>query len=94
MEFDDLITILDENEIVYEDEYRKVIKILHEMPSYKEKVKRIQLVIWKSKKTDIPDIDIRIYDKEVGKYSKGISLNFNEAKQLHRILLEYFNEYD
>ena len=52
----------------------KVSKVLTEIPnSGRNIVKRVQLVVWKSKNTDIPDIDIRNYIKNEDSYRKGLT---------------------
>jgi hypothetical protein len=78
--------------IEYEDEYFKVLKIIKEIPTGSiYYVKRIQLVKWNGKQTDIPDLDIRTFDKRTKKYKKGITLSINESKELYKALAEYFN---
>ena len=66
---------------VYENEYMKVLKVLNEIPVTTSITKRVQLVIWKNKKTDIPDIDIRTFSKRDNKYYKGITLSISEAQK-------------
>ena len=61
------------SDYIYEDEYMRVIKIIKEIPTgSKNFVKRVQLVIWKSKNSDIPDLDIRNYSYKGNRYLKGI----------------------
>lgn len=77
---------------VYENEYFKVLKILKEIPTGSiHYVKRVQLVKWLGKKTDIPDLDIRTFDKREQKYKKGITLSINESKELYKTLTDFFN---
>ena len=82
MEIDDLLleSILKEKP-VYEDDFMRVLKVLHEFssgsPNY---VKRVQLVVWKKKETDFADLDFRTYSKKTNQYQKGITLSMKEAK--------------
>lgn len=75
---------------VYEGEYFTVKKILKEIPVGFYTVRRLQLVIWKYKETDIPDIDIRTYNKKEKVYKKGVSFTVNEAKELYKGLKDFF----
>lgn len=90
----DLVDVFIENnkkDIVFENEYMKVLKILNEIPvGNQNHVKRVQLVIWKSKETDIPDIDIRGFSKFDNSYKKGITLTINEAKVVYETLKDFF----
>jgi hypothetical protein len=79
------------NKPVFEDDYMKVLKVLHEFSSGGTNyVKRVQLVVWKKKNTDVADLDIRTYSKKENQYQKGITLSISEAKELHKILGKYF----
>lgn len=72
---------------VYEDDYMKVLKVLHEFSSGGTNyVKRVQLVVWKKKNTDVADLDIRTYSKKENQYQKGITLSVAEAKVLLKVL--------
>lgn len=75
------------SDYIYEDEYMRVIKIIKEIPTgSKNFVKRVQLVIWKSKNSDIPDLDIRNYSYKGNRYLKGITLTMKEAEMLYEAL--------
>jgi len=92
MDLDDLLvdSVL-KNKPVYEDDYMKVLKVIHEFSSGGTNyVKRVQLVVWKKKNTDVADLDIRTYSKKENQYQKGITLSISEAKELHKILGKYF----
>ena len=92
MNFDDLLVdgVL-KNKPVYEDDYMKVLKVLHEFSSGGTNfVKRVQLVVWKKKKTDVADLDIRTFSKKENQYQKGITLSILEAKELRSILGKLF----
>jgi hypothetical protein len=93
MNLDDLLVdgIL-KSKPVYEDDYMKVLKVLHEFSSGGTNfVKRVQLVVWKKKNTDVADLDIRTYSKKENQYQKGITLSIAEAKLLYKILEKSFN---
>jgi hypothetical protein len=76
---------------IYEDDYMKVLKVLHEFSSGGTNfVKRVQLVVWKKKNTDVADLDIRTYSKKENQYQKGISLSISEARELQFILGKLF----
>ena len=91
----DLIDILLEgisDNVVYENEYFRVLKILKEIPTGSSRyVKRVQLVLWLGKKTDIPDLDIRTFDKKEAIYKKGITLSMNESKDLFKALKDFYS---
>jgi hypothetical protein len=92
MNLDDLLVdgVL-KNKPVYEDDYMKVLKVLHEFSSGGTNfVKRVQLVVWKKKKTDVADLDIRTFSKKENQYQKGITLSILEAKELLSILGKLF----
>jgi hypothetical protein len=92
MNLDDLLVdgVL-KNKPVYEDDYMKVLKVLHEFSSGGTNfVKRVQLVVWKKKKTDVADLDIRTFSKKENQYQKGITLSILEAKELLLILGKLF----
>jgi hypothetical protein len=92
MNLDDLLVdgVL-KNKPVYEDDYMKVLKVLHEFSSGGTNfVKRVQLVVWKKKKTDVADLDIRTFSKKENQYQKGITLSILEAKELRSILGKLF----
>lgn len=86
-------------DLVYENDYMIVYKVLKEIPTTNANyVKRVQVVQWKSKKTDTYDLDIRSYSKRENKYKKGITLDPDEFKDLKEIIdaltpnfLENFN---
>lgn len=91
----DILLEIDEDKIKYENEYMKVLKVFSEIPSSgKKNVKRVQLVVWKSKNTDIPDVDIRHFNKESLNYGKGVTFSINDARELFYTLRDFFNEYD
>jgi|LFRM01.1.fsa_nt_gb hypothetical protein len=78
------------SDYIYEDEYMRVIKIIKEIPTgSKNFVKRVQLVIWKSKNSDIPDLDIRNYSYKGNRYLKGITLTMKEAEMLYEALTDF-----
>jgi hypothetical protein len=92
MNLDDLLVdgVL-KNKPVSEDDYMKVLKVLHEFSSGGTNfVKRVQLVVWKKKKTDVADLDIRTFSKKENQYQKGITLSILEAKELLSILGKLF----
>lgn len=92
MNIDDLLLENLDHTPVYEDDIMKVVKIIKEIPSGSSKyVKRVQLVVWKSKNTDVPDLDIRTYSYKHKRYFKGITLSSSEAKMLYASLKDYFN---
>lgn len=94
MNLTDILLDLGQDTMEYENEFMKVLKVIKEIPnSGKNRVKRLQLVVWKSKDTDIPDIDIRIYNKNEDSYSKGITFSLTEAKELNEALKEFLDEY-
>jgi hypothetical protein len=75
----------------YEDDKLRVQKILKEIPTgSKNFVKRLQLVVWKNKKTDVPDLDIRTYSYRDNRYLRGVTLPGNQAKDLYIALKEFF----
>lgn len=79
------------NKPVYEDDYMRVLKVLHEFSTGGTNyVKRVQLVVWKKKKTDVADLDIRTYSKKENQYQKGITLSISEAKVLLKVLGKVF----
>ena len=91
MNLDDLLVdgIL-KSKPVYEDDYMKVLKVLHEFSAGVNYVKRVQLVVWKKKNTDVADLDIRTYSKKDDQYQKGITLSISEAKELQKVLGKLF----
>jgi len=91
----DTLLDLGSKPICYEDQYMKVTKVLAEIPnSGKNYIKRVQLVVWKSKDTSIPDLDIRTFVKKSGNYHKGITFSINEARELYHVLKGFFDQYD
>ena len=53
MDIDDILAmeLVSDDEVIYEDDYMKVVKIFKEITSgSKDYVKRVQLVLWKNKK--------------------------------------------
>lgn len=95
MDIVDVMLQLDNSDIEYENEYMKVSKVLTEIPnSGRNIVKRVQLVVWKSKNTDIPDIDIRNYVKNEDSYRKGLTFSISEARELLNTLKDFFDNYD
>lgn len=80
------------DDIIYEDDFMRVTKVLHEIKLSGNYVKRIQLVIWKSKKTDIPDIDFRLFSKNENKYYKGITFSIREAEEIFAALKNFFKD--
>jgi hypothetical protein len=85
MELEDLL-IENSEQTVFENDYMRVIKVLEEIPVGKNYSKRIQLVIWKKKETDIPDLDIRLFDSKNNRYLKGITLSIKESIDLYTAL--------
>lgn len=95
MNLDDLIAeaLTDNDEALYEDDYMRVTKIIREIPTgSKDYVKRLQLVIWKKKNSDVPDFDIRGFSYRNNRYQRGITLNHLEMKELFEALSKYFEE--
>ena len=88
MELDDvLVDEIIKNKPIFEDDFMKVVKVLHEFPTGgKNFVKRVQLVVWKKKNTDVADLDIRTFSKKDNQYQKGITLSIAEALTLKKIL--------
>lgn len=84
---DDLI-----DEIVYEDDFRIVKKVIGDINSGNHIKKRVSKVIWKKTNSDMPNIDIRVFDAQKNAYYKGISFSQYEAKELYEILKKYFEE--
>jgi hypothetical protein len=74
---------------IVEDEYFEVVKILGDVRTQSlNYVKRVQLVKWKKKKSDVPELDFRRYSIKEKKYLKGISFTKDEIRDLLRILKE------
>ena len=100
MELNDLILndILGESykTVVFEDEYRKTYKVIDDLgDKTKDNVKRVSVVRWKKQPQTTFYIDIRNYSKSEAKYKKGISLTFDEAKQLMQLLNDFvFTSFD
>lgn len=96
MDIIDLLLEENDNNPVYEGKYFTVKKILKEIPVGVYTVRRLQLVIWKYKETDVPDIDIRTYNTKEKAYKKGVSFTVNEAKELYKALKDFLepNSFD
>ncbi|HHX69509.1 MAG TPA: hypothetical protein GX708_15865 [Gallicola sp.] len=93
MDLTDLLIEQITDDYIYEDKYMKVIKIIKEIPTgSKNYVKRVQLVVWKNKNTDVPDLDIRNYSYKEKRYAKGITLTMKEAEMLYESLTDFLNE--
>lgn len=95
MDINDLLVgeMIDFEKIVYEDDYMIVLKVIKEISTgSRDYVKRVQLVIWKTKKTSIPDLDIRTYNKKNQKYLKGITFNSLEVDELIESVKHYKDE--
>jgi hypothetical protein len=89
---DILLNEIIKNKPFFEDDYMKVVKVLHEFSSGGSNyVKRVQLVVWKKKNTDVADLDIRTFSKKDNQYQKGITLSLREAKELSNILSQFFS---
>jgi hypothetical protein len=72
-----------------EAEHFEVIKILGDVRTQSlNYVKRVQLVKWKKKKSDVAELDFRRYSIKEKKYLKGISFTKDEIRELLRILKE------
>jgi len=85
MDIDDILAmnLVDEDSAIYEDDFIKVIKVFKEITTgSKDYVKRVQLVLWKNKKTAVPDLDIRSFNYKTGRYQKGITFNPLEVDEL------------
>ena len=68
MAIDDVLldVLTESDDDLYEDDYMKVVKIIKEIQTgSKDYVKRLQLVIWKKKNTELPDFDIRGFHDEI-----------------------------
>lgn len=73
----------------FEDDYMIVKDIIGDVKTNSQNhVKRIQLVTWKNKKSDSVELDFRRFSIKDGKYSKGISFNGIEIRDLLKILDE------
>ena len=93
MDLTDLFLDITSDNIVFENEYMKVLRIIKEIPTTsKNFVKRVQLVVWKNKKTDIPDLDIRTFSVRENIYKRGITLSMSETKELYLVLSELVND--
>lgn len=95
MDIDHLLVgeLIEYEKIVYEDEYMKVLKVIKEIGTgSRDYVKRVQLVIWKSKSTAVPDLDIRSFNKKTQKYQKGITFNSLEVSELIDAVKRYEDE--
>ena len=77
-----------EKTVVFENDYFVVKKVLCELSNSinSDKVKRIQLVHWKTKSREIIDLDFRIYVKSENKYGKGITLSLKDLDQIIKAL--------
>lgn len=100
MDMDDLllkdIVGNDYKEIIFEDDYRKTYMIIDDLgDKSKDNVKRVSVVRWKKQPQTTFYIDVRNYSKSEAKYKKGISLTFDEAKQLKQLLNDFdFSNFD
>jgi len=86
----DIIDDLNDNGIVYEDDFRKIMKVIGDVKVSKNFSKRITETVWKKSNSDVPSIDIRNYNIKKNKYYRGISMSKLEAKELYEILKKYF----
>ena len=78
---------------VYEDDFMIVKKVLGDIKTNSQNhVKRIQLVTWKNKNSDLLELDMRRYSIKEDKYSKGISFTGIEIRDLLKILQENSDE--
>lgn len=93
MNFTDLILDIEDENVVYENDYMKVLKILHEIKTTRRS-KRLQLVVWKNKKTDVPDIDLRNFDLVNNSYGKGITFSIKEFKEIAEVFMEFKENYE
>lgn len=76
--------------ILFEDEYRIVFNMLGELSEKGKKIeKRVQIVQWKKTSNKDLNFDIRYYDTTKKIYTKGISLNTYELKELKKILDDF-----
>jgi hypothetical protein len=90
MDYTNLLLETYSSDFVYEDDFMRVIKVLKDIPTgSRNHVKRVQLVIWKSKETDVPDLDIRRFSLKDKKYSRGISFTHSEARELYETLKDF-----
>ena len=94
MDIIDLLLEGNDQTPVYEGKYFTVKRILKEIPVGVYTVRRLQLVIWKYKETDVPDLDIRTYNTKEKAYKKGVSFTLNEAKELYKALKEFLDPND
>ena len=93
MAIDDVLldVLTESDDDLYEDDYMKVVKIIKEIQTgSKDYVKRLQLVIWKKKNTELPDFDIRGFSYKTNRYQKGLTLNHFEMEELYQSLKDYF----
>ncbi|QMS85105.1 PC4/YdbC family ssDNA-binding protein [Candidatus Xianfuyuplasma coldseepsis] len=89
MDEENIIDVLNSNSI-FENEYFIVYKILVEIPTQSVSwVKRVQLVNWKHKKSDLLELDIRRFSKKDDRYAKGISLTKRELKDFLTVMKEF-----
>lgn len=90
MDLDEILanSLIDDGEnVVFEDKFRKVYKVLFDIPTTSAYyVKRVQVVKWKNKNTDKVDLDIRSYNKKENKYKRGITLDADEFKDLKKVI--------
>lgn len=90
MDYTNLLLETYTSDFIYEDDFMRVIKVIKDIPTgSKNHVKRVQLVIWKSKSTDVPDLDIRRYSVKDNTYSKGISFTHSETRILFEALRDF-----
>lgn len=91
IEIDELILEELEDSVVYENEFFTVYKVICDIQTKSQNwVKRVQLVNWKHKPSDLLEVDIRRYNIPNNRYSKGISF----TKREFLVLQETFEGFD
>lgn len=74
---------------IYEDDFMVVKDVVGDVKTNSQNhVKRVQLVVWKNKKSDIAELDFRRFSTKDGKYAKGISFTGIEIRDLLKIIDE------
>lgn len=81
-----------ENEVVFENDYRIVKKVIRDINMGTNYSKRVAEVVWKRSTNPETVIDIRLFNNDKNEYYKGISLSRDEARELLNTLSEYFEE--
>jgi hypothetical protein len=84
-----LIDSYGDETILYEDEFRIMYKIIKDIPTHSKKwVKRVSIIKWKFKHSDMLELDIRRYNTKDEKFGKGISFSKRELEILKSTLTD------